>query len=69
MKKLWVRLRALLFLVLSIALFVPAVALTWFRAQGNVITMAPFFEAWVWVAALAGMSGVVLMSIKLFTGR
>ncbi|MEQ1810485.1 MAG: hypothetical protein ABL889_11195 [Terricaulis sp.] len=69
MNKLWPRLKAAFFLVLSIFLLVPSAALTCFRAQGNAITMAPFMELWVWGAALAGLSGVVIMSIKLFTGR
>jgi hypothetical protein len=47
---------AVLFLVISVPFMVPAIALTWFRARGNVITMDPFLEMFVWLRSL-GASG------------
>ncbi|MEZ5955942.1 MAG: hypothetical protein R3C27_01840 [Hyphomonadaceae bacterium] len=65
MNKLWVRLKAAFFLAMSTLAIVPAAALTWFRMQGNDVTMEPLLELWVWGVALA--SGVVLLSVKLLT--
>jgi hypothetical protein len=63
------RFKAAFFLLVAPILMALAVALTWHRAQGNVIAMHRFLELWIWGAALASLSAIVWMAIVLLRGR
>ncbi len=47
----------------------PGLALLWFRARGNEITMEPTFELTIWGMMLAGFGNAVWSLVRLMRGR
>lgn len=63
------RLKAGCFLILSLLLTVPGIALAWCRVSGIEISMRPEIEAWVWGAMLSGASGALICFVMMVRGR